>query len=251
MPVAVLVVFAVNDSELIGLPFRGFTLRWFDAVLQNTILLDALWLSLRVAAIAVGISVVLGTLAAVQLVRARGTVRGLSLATISLPLFLPPVVLGLAIIIGLNFAGIERGMWTIVAGHTVITLPIVTLLVLVRLEGLDRNQELAAMDLGATPLRALLWVSVPQAVPGIVAATMIAFAISLDEFIMTFLITGSQTTLPLYVYGSLRFGISPELNAISALILALSFLLLTLGALIAVRRDRGNRVRAGRGLKVG
>lgn len=241
LPVAVLVVFAVNDAETVGFPFEGFTLRWFEAVSENAILLDALWLSLRVAAISVGISVVLGTLAAVQFARSRGTLRSLSLATIAMPLFLPPVVLGLAIIIGLNFAGVERGEWTIIAGHTVLALPIVTLLVLVRLEGLDKNQELAAMDLGASPLRALIWIVVPQAIPGIVAAALIAFAISLDEFIMTFLITGSQTTLPLYVYGSLRFGISPELNAISAMILGLSFLLLSLGALIVTRRDRGAR----------
>lgn len=239
LPVALLVLFAVNDSEVVGLPFEGFTTQWFEDVVQNTILLDALWLSLKVAAISVGISVVLGTLAAVQLARAKGRLRSINLVTLSLPLFLPPVVLGLAIIIGLNFLGIERGLWTIVAGHTVITLPVVTLLVLVRLEGLDRNQELAAMDLGAPPWKALLWVTIPQAVPGIVAAALIAFAISLDEFIMTFLVTGSQTTLPLYVYGSLRFGISPELNAIAASILAISFLLLFVGGLVAMGRGRG------------
>jgi ABC-type spermidine/putrescine transport system permease subunit II len=194
-----------------------------------------------VALIAVSISVVLGTVAAVQIARVTGRLRSFNLAVIAVPLFLPPVVLGLAIIIGLNAIGLERGLWTIVAGHTIITLPIVTLLVLVRLEGLDRNQELAAMDLGAPAWKAFLTVSVPQALPGIVAGAMIAFAMSMDEFIITFLVTGSQQTLPLYIFGSLRIRVTPDLNAISALMLGFSFLLLTLGSLIAIGRDRLGR----------
>jgi ABC-type spermidine/putrescine transport system permease subunit II len=157
---------------------------------------------------------------------------------IAVPLFLPPLVLGLAIIVGLNALGLQRGLWTIIAGHTILTLPVVTLLVLVRLEGLDRNQESAAMDLGARPWRAFLTVSVPQALPGILAGVMIAFAISMDEFILTFLVTGSQQTLPLYIFGSLRIRVTPELNAISALMLGVSFALLTIGALIAIGRER-------------
>jgi ABC-type spermidine/putrescine transport system permease subunit II len=110
------------------------------------------------------------------------------------------------------------------------------------LEGLDRNQELAAMDLGATPLRTFVKVSLPQAMPGIVAAAMIGFAVSMDEFIMTFLVTGSQTTLPLYIFGSIRFVITPELTAISCLLLAASCVLIVLGASIAFGRGRITRL---------
>ena len=154
------------------------------------------------------ISAVFGTLAAVQIGRVKGRLRSFNLGIISVPLFLPPLVLGLAIIVGLNALGIQRGLWTIIAGHTILTLPVVTLLVLVRLEGLDRNQETAAMDLGARPWCAFLTVSVPQALPGILAGVMIAFAISMDEFILTFLVTGSQQTLPLYIFGSLRIRVT-------------------------------------------
>jgi ABC-type spermidine/putrescine transport system permease subunit II len=184
--------------------------------------------------------------AATQLARGRGRLRNFSLSVIAVPLFLPAAVLGLAIIIGLHQLNIERGLWTIVAGHVVITLPIVTVLVLVRLEGIDQNQELAAMDLGAKPWRAFLTVSVPQALPGIVAGGMIAFAISLDEFIMTFLITGSQQTLPLYIFGSLRVRVSPDLNALAALMLAASFLLMALGALLAFGLGRNRASRNGK-----
>jgi ABC-type spermidine/putrescine transport system permease subunit II len=237
-PPALLLVLAFNNSDQSGLPFVGFTTRWFGEVFSNQVLMDSLWTSLQVAGLAVLVSVVLGTLAAVQLARVAGRLRALNLSVIAVPLFLPPVVLGLAIIIGLNAVGVPRGMWTIVAGHIILTLPVVTMLVLVRLEGLDRNQELAAMDLGARPWRAFLTISVPQALPGIVAGAMIAFAISMDEFILTFLVTGSQQTLPLYIFGSLRIRVTPDLNAISALMLAASFLLLTLGSVIAIGRAR-------------
>ena len=205
---------------------------------NNPVLLDSLWTSLQVAIAAVLISAVFGTLAAVQIARVKGRLRSFNLGIIAVPLFLPPLVLGLAIIVGLNALGIQRGLWTIIAGHTILTLPVVTLLVLVRLEGLDRNQEIAAMDLGARPWLAFLTVSVPQALPGILAGVMIAFAISMDEFILTFLVTGSQQTLPLYIFGSLRIRVTPELNAISALMLGASFALLTLGALVAIGRQR-------------
>jgi ABC-type spermidine/putrescine transport system permease subunit II len=237
-PPALLVLLAFNDSDETGLPFVGFTTRWFTDVFHNPVLLDALWTSLQVAVTAVLISAVLGTPAAVQIARVEGRLRSFNLGMIAVPLFLPPLVLGLAIIVGLNALGLQRGLWTIIAGHTILTLPVVTLLVLVRLEGLDRNQETAAMDLGARPWRAFLTVSLPQALPGILAGAMIALAISMDEFILTFLVTGSQQTLPLYIFGSLRIRITPDLNAISALMLGASFALLTVGALIAIGRER-------------
>lgn len=251
VPIALIVLLALNDSQYVGLPFVGFTTRWFSAVFTDSQLQDALWTSLKVAGAAVSISLVLGTLAAVQLSRTTGRLRNMSLGAIAAPLFLPPVVLGLAIIIGLNAVGIQRGLWTIILGHVVLTLPVVALLVMVRLEGLDRNQELAALDLGARPWQAFLRIAVPQALPGIIAAAMIAFATSMDEFIMTFLVTGSQTTLPLFIYGSLRFGASPELNALSTMILALSFALIITGTLIVTGRQRRGRRRVGAAVPVG
>jgi ABC-type spermidine/putrescine transport system permease subunit II len=237
-PPALLVLLAFNNSEETGLPFVGFTTRWFAEVFNNPVLLESLLTSLQVAIASAFISAVFGTLAAVQIARVKGRLRAFNLGMIAVPLFLPPLVLGLAIIVGLNALGIQRGLWTIIAGHIILTLPVVTLLVLVRLEGLDRNQEIAAMDLGARPWVAFLTISVPQALPGILAGVMIAFAISMDEFILTFLVTGSQQTLPLYIFGSLRIRVTPELNAISALMLGASFALLTIGALFAIGRER-------------
>lgn len=242
-PIALLVVLALNDSTSIGFPFNGVTFRWFAAIIDDPLLLESLRNSLLVAFISVGISIVLGSIAAVQLARTQGKWRQSSLAMISVPLFLPPMLLGLAIIIGLNALGIERGLWTIIFGHTILSLPIVTLLVLIRLEGLDPNLELAAMDLGAPPLSALLRVSVPQALPGIVAAALISFALSMDEFILTALVTGADTTLPLYIFGQLRFNVTPAVVALSVSLLLISFALLVMGALLATR-GKGGRTAA-------
>jgi ABC-type spermidine/putrescine transport system permease subunit II len=246
LPVALVILFAFNGANYVGFPIQGLTTHWFSDVFNNIAVRDAFSTSLQVAGWAVGFSLLIGIPAAVQLSRTHGFGRNLRLAVLALPLLVPPVVIGLGIIIGLNALGIQRNFWFVVAGHTLLILPIVVLIVMARLEGMDRNQELAAMDLGAPPWRALVSVTVPQALPAIIAAAMLGFAISLDEFIMTFLVTSTTTTLPLYIYGSLRFSIDPSLDAIAALVLFASLVLALLAALVAggfrgVRRRRGER----------
>lgn len=246
LPIALVVLFAFNSAPYIGFPVTGLTTQWFTDVFNNPDVISAFSTSLRIAAYSVALALLLGVPAAVQLSRTAGLRRHLSLALLSMPLLVPPVVLGLGIIIGLKAAGVYRGFWTIVAGHTLLILPIVVLIVMARLEGMDKSQELAAMDLGARPWRALVSVTIPQALPAIAAAAMLGFALSLDEFILTFLVTQTTTTLPLYVYGSLRFQVDPSLDAIAALVLGLSFLLALLALGVAtgftgVRRRRDRR----------
>lgn len=238
IPIVLLLLFSLNDSQTVGFPIHNLTFDWFTKAFNDPQVASAFSTSITVAFVAVGASIVLGTPAAMYFTRGRGTWRAAALAIVATPLFLPPVVLGLAIIIGLHALNLNRGLWTIMVGHTIIVLPIVTLLIVTRLEGLDRNQELAAQDLGAKPWQTFVRISLPQALPGIIAAAMIGFAVSMDEFIMTFLVTGSQTTLPLYIFGSIRFVITPELTAISCLLLAASCILILLGAFIAFGRGR-------------
>jgi spermidine/putrescine transport system permease protein len=238
IPIALLLLFSLNDSQTVGFPIKHLTFSWFTTAFSDPQVRAAFSTSISVAFVAVGASLVIGTPAAMYFTRARGKWRAFALAIVATPLFLPPVVLGLAIVIGLHALNINRGLWTIMIGHTIIVLPIVTLLIVTRLEGLDRNQELAAQDLGAKPWRTFVRISLPQALPGIIAAAMIGFAVSMDEFIMTFLVTGSQTTLPLYIFGSIRFVITPELTAISCLLLTASCVLILLGFSIAFGRGR-------------
>jgi spermidine/putrescine transport system permease protein len=240
LPIGLVVLFAFNSSDLIGLPISGLTLHWFTVVFQDPALLDAWHTSLAVVAVALPLSLVLGTAAAVQLARGGGRWRSLRIGVLALPIFLPPVMLGLGVIISLNALGITRGLWTIIFCHALLILPVVIFMVLARLEGLDPNLDAAAMDLGARPWRVLLLISVPQAFPAILAAALIGFAMSLDEFIVTYLVTGHDITLPLFIYSSLHYDPTPELNALSTLMLAGSFLLCGVAALLQ-RTWRGPR----------
>ena len=232
VPIFIVVLFAFNSSGLIGFPISGFTLHWFETVFNDPLLLSALYTSLDVVVWALPFSLALGVLAAVYLARARGRWRAFSIGTLAVPLCLPPVMLGLGIIVGLYALGVTRGFWTIVAAHVLLILPTATFIILVRLEGLDTNLEHAALDLGARPRQVLLRVIAPQAVPGILAAALIGFAVSIDEFLVTYLVTGTTVTLPLYIYSSVRYAMSPELNALSSIMLTASFVLCGIAALI-------------------
>jgi len=241
-PVAVLILFALNESDDVGFPVTGFTLHWYSVAINDPYLISSLRTSITVAVCAVGLSIVIGTPAAVQLARSRGWWRNFSVGVLAMPLCLPVVMLGLGIVIGLHALGVTRGLWTIILGHTLLILPVVVFTVLVRLEGLDKNLELAAMDLGANLWQTFLRVTVPQAFPGIVAAALIGFALSMDEFILTFLVTGTQVTLPLFIYSSIHYNVTPELNALSSMMLVATFGLCGIAALILRGREVTTRV---------
>lgn len=241
LPMGILVIFAFNDSNNVGLPFRGFTLRWFESLFGNFSLQYALATSLQVAGIAVVIGLVLGTAAALYISRNRGAWSTASLTTLAMPLVLPPVILGIGILVVMNAIGVERGLWTIVLGHTVLVLPMVTLVMIIRLESIDPNYELAAQDLGARPVAVFLRIVLPQIVPGLIAGALIAVATSLDEFILTFLITGTDVTLPLYIFGSLRLGVSPDVTALATLMLAVSIVFVLIAAIAVLGRGRAGQ----------
>jgi ABC-type spermidine/putrescine transport system permease subunit II len=245
-PIVLLFLFALNPSQTVGFPIKGLTLHWVGQAFDDLALRDALWTSLQVATIAVASSLLLGTMAALYLSRAKGPLRSVYLSVISLPLLLPPVIFGLGALIALHAANVQRSLWTIIVGHVLLLLPVATFLVGARLEGIDRTQEMAARDLGAGRFRAFARVTLPQAIPGLLAAALIGFASSMDEFILTFLVTGAQTTLPLYIYGSIRFRISPALMASSALLISLSVLLTVAAAgTLAAARRYGSRASSG------
>ena len=229
MPIGLVFLFALNDAPYVGFPITGLSLKWFELVLENQEVINAFWTSVRLALTAVGVALLLGVPAAIQLSRTKGRLRNLRLVMLSMPLLIPPVIIALGILLATKALSIERGYWTLVAGHALLVLPLVVLIVMARLEGLDRSQELAAMDLGAKPLKTLYSVVLPQIVPAIIAAAMLGMALSLDEFILTLLVTKTTTTLPLYIYSALKFTVEPTLCAIAALTLLLSFALALIG----------------------
>ncbi len=232
VPIVILMLFAFNSNEFVGFPITGLTLHWFATVAEDPLLLSALRTSLAVVAWVLPLSLVLAVLAAVPLARVAGRWRSFSVGILAVPLCLPSAMLGLGTIVSLHAIGIGRGVWTIVAVHVLLVLPTATFMILVRLEGVDPNFELAAMDLGARPWQVLVRVVVPQALPAILAAALIGLTISIDEFIVTYLVTGNSVTLPLYIYSSLRYNTTPELNALSCLMLLISFVLFGMAALV-------------------
>ena len=245
LPILLLVAYSFNASRLVTV-WGGFSLQWYGAVLRNQQLLDAAWITLRVAAASSTLALVLGTLAGVVLTRlARFPGRTLFAGMVSAPLVMPEVILGLSLLLLFVSLGIDRGFWTIVAAHTTFAMCYVAVVVQSRLLTFDRSLEEAAMDLGAPPFRTFRLVTLPIIAPALIGGWLLAFTLSLDDVVVASFVSGpAGTTLPMLVFSRLRVGLTPEINALAAVILALAGLLLGLAAVILGRNGRGG-ARAG------
>jgi spermidine/putrescine transport system permease protein len=235
-PIIVLVVFSFNEARS-GTTFTGFTTRWYDDLIHNHDALQAFRTTLKVAIIATIVATVIGTLAAFALTRFQFRGRAAYSTIIFVSLVIPEVVLGIAL---LSFykrvAHVELGFRTVVFAHITFCIAFVVVVVKARLSSFDNRLVEAAADLGATPAQAFLRVVLPLAAPGIAAGAMLAFLISLDDVVITFFTSGpGSTTLPLYIFGQLRFGVSPAINALSTFVLALALVALALGAFVSAR----------------
>jgi len=221
LPIVVLVIFSFNDSRLVTV-WGGWTTRWYAELAGDAALLNAAFISLRVAFVSASLATVLGTLGAVALVR-FGRFRGRLLfsSMIYAPLVMPEVITGLSLLLLFVALAIDRGFWTIVIAHTTMATCFVTVIVQSRLVDFDMSLEEAAMDLGAPPLRTFLSITLPLIVPAIAAAWMLAFALSLDDLVIASFTTGpGATTLPIRIYSEVRLGVKPEINAVCSLFIA-------------------------------
>jgi spermidine/putrescine transport system permease protein len=228
-PVAFLIIFAFNDSTAIAFPLSGVTTRWFSVMANSPGLIDALVNSLKVSSAVAVISTVLGTVAAKALSRAALPGRPALMGMLTLPLLIPGIVMGIALLIVAGAIGLQLSLVTIAIAHVVYTTPFAILIMLPRFEGFDRNLEEASRDLGEGLFFTFIRVVLPLAAPGIVSSLLLTFTVSLDEFVLTFFLAGNETTLPLYIWSQLRFpGKLPGVLALSACILCFSFFLVTL-----------------------
>src|SRR6478736_701754 len=219
-PIAVMILLSFNSSRVVGFPMAGFTTDWYSRLSHDTVILKALEKSLIVAFWVTVLSTVIGTMAAFPLVRANIKNRGGVRVFITLPIMMPGLLIGVAILVlATNVLHIQPSLRVAIIGQTVLATPFVILVVSSRLEALDRNFERAAADLGAGPLQRLLFVVLPLVYPGIIAGALIAATLSLDEFVVTNFIIGADQTLPIYIYNQLKFGITPEVNALATLML--------------------------------
>jgi spermidine/putrescine transport system permease protein len=239
IPIAVIVAFSFNDpSGKFNLTWRGFTLENWADPFRYSQLTDALWTSLQVAALSTAVSIVLGTLVAVALVRQRFAGDKFVETFLVLPLTAPEVVLGASLLTLFLDFGWNRGFGTIIITHIAFEVSFVALVVRARVRGLDWTLEDAAMDLGAPPLRTFVRVTLPLIVPGIVAAAMLSLALSLDDFIITYFNSGSTVTYPLYVNAATKASLPPQINVLATSILLVSLLLIGVMTLWQRRRLR-------------
>ncbi len=228
VPVLFLPLFSFNDSIYITFPLSGFTTQWYEKMIESEVLLNALGNSVKVAACVSVISTILGTLAARAFTRYRFAGRKPMLGLLVLPLVVPGIILGIALLIMMNWAGIELSLVTIGAAHVLIATPFATFVMISRLEGFDANLEEASRDLGESGWTTFWRVTFPLAYPGIVASLLLTFTESFDEFILAFFLAGNEATLPLYIWSQLRFPKTlPVVLALGACILLASFIVIT------------------------
>ena len=228
-PIISLAVFSFNDAKSMA-KWSGFSLRWYQELFQNERILDALYYTILIALLAAAISTIVGTITAIGIHKMRqGKVRGLLLNINYLPVLNPDIVTGVALMSLYVFIKLEFGFTTMLLSHIVFDIPYVILSVLPKLKQLPANIEDAAMDLGATPWYALRKVVLPQIKPGIISGMLIAFTMSIDDFVISFFTTGNGVTnLAIEVYSMTRRGLTPEINALSTLMFVAVLILLLL-----------------------
>ena len=234
LPILVLVIYSFNASRLVTV-WAGWSTRWYAELLNDRAILDAAWVTLRVAVLSATAATVLGTLAAIALTR-LGRFRGRLLFSGMLyaPLVMPEVIIGLSLLLLFVAVGVDRGFWTIAIAHSTLTMCFVAVIVQSRLLQLDRSLEEAALNLGCPPLRTFFSVTLPLLVPALVSGWMLAFTLSLDDLVVASFTTGpGATTLPIRIYSEIRLGVKPEINAICTVMLAVVAVALIVVSLIA------------------
>ena len=238
IPILLLVVYSFNDSRL-NLQWAGFTTKWYGLLFGNEVLLRAFYNSLIVAGATTVLSVVIGTSAAWLLHRYRFPAQRTIGLLIFIPMVMPEVLMGVSLLVLFVSLGIPLGYTTLIIAHTTFCFPFVLVGVQARLQGIDPALEEAALDLGATPLKAFWLVIVPYLMPAIIAGGLMAFTLSFDEYIVTVFTSGSASqTLPLKVYGMVRVGLNPQLNALSTLFIAATALIVITSQFFQQRKSR-------------
>lgn len=221
LPILLLVVYSFNASRLVTI-WGGFSTQWYRGLTANTALMEAAWTSLRIGVVSATLATILGTMAAVALDRQRRFAGRTGLAAmIYAVLVMPEIILGLSLLLFFVAAGMDRGFWTVAIAHTTFTMCFVAVIVGSRLRGFDRSLDEAALDLGATPLQAFFLVTLPIIAPAVASGWVLAFTLSLDDLVIASFTTGpGATTLPMRIYSQVRLGVTPEINAISTVLVA-------------------------------
>ncbi|HEX9599228.1 MAG TPA: ABC transporter permease [Gaiellaceae bacterium] len=228
-PIVLLVLFSFNANTYGSFPITGWTTKWYAQVFGDYQIQDALRTTLKVCLEVTVVSVLLGTAAAFPLVRAGLPFPAGFRVAMTLPIMIPGILIGISLLVLFTqVVKVPLSPSTAVIGQSLYTTPFVLLLVAARLQGFDRNLERAAGDLGANTFNRLRLVVLPLIFPAILAGALFAFTLSFDEFVITYFIIGGYNTLPIYIYTQIRYGITPEVNALASLVLITSIALISL-----------------------
>ena len=257
VPIGIIVLFSFNAGRHAS-ELRGLSVQWYGKALSNPFVGDAFITSLIIAFSVAVLSSLIGTTAALALQRLKGTMRVLFDGLIYISVMIPGIVIGIATLValvtvfdfinpviatlwpeGVKPPKLQMGYASVIAAHTLFTMSLVIILVRARIAGMDRALIEASMDLYATPWRTFYQVTLPQIYPAILAGFLLSFTFSFDDFIISFFVAGANTTLPIYIFSSIRRGITPEVNAIGSMVLAASLFLLMSAQFLL--RDRSNR----------
>lgn len=222
LPMVILVIYSFNESKLVTV-WAGFSTKWYGELLQNEAFLNAAWVTIKVAVFSSTLATILGTMAAYVLVRAnRFKGRTLFSGMIYAPLVMPEVITGLSLLLLFIGIGLDRGVLTIVLAHTTFAMCYVSVVVSSRLVSFDRSLEEAALDLGCSPWQAFRLVTLPIIAPAVISGWLLAFTLSLDDLVIASFTAGpSATTLPIKIFSAVRLGVSPEINALSTIMIAI------------------------------
>jgi len=223
VPVLFLPIFSLNDSIFVAFPLTGFTTRWYEQMLADRDMLNALSVSLRVGTVVAVAATILGLLGAKAVTRYRMPGQRAVTAMIMLPLFIPEIILGISLLILINAVSIPLSLLTVTIGHIMLCTPFAMAVMTSRLDGFDRSLEEASMDLGESPWMTFWRVTFPLALPGIVSSLLLTFIVSFDEFLLSFFLAGQELPLPVFIWSQLRFPAKlPSVLAMGALILIVS-----------------------------
>ncbi|XXK27679.1 ABC transporter permease [Arenicellales bacterium nBUS_45] len=228
LPIVVLIFYSFNANRMV-MNWGGFGIDWYIKAFNNADIQKAVWNSLVVATVATGVATAIATIGALVLARG-GNFRGktVSLGLITLPLMVPEIVTAVAVLIFFSAIGMNLGLGNVIIAHITFCIPFAFMPIRARLEGMDTNLEQAARDLYASEWETFRFVTMPLLMPGIVAGAMLSFVISMDDFIITLMVGGAgSTTLPVYIYSMIRRGLTPEINAVSTMLLLASIAIVT------------------------
>ncbi len=239
IPIAFLILFSFEQAETPGLPITGLTLRWYGEMLRDSAIHTAVFNSIEVAAVVTLLATIIGTMVAFPLVRGGIRFPGTARLLFTMPIMIPGVLIGIGLLIFFRrVLDLHLGLNTVIAGHLVFTTPFVVLIVAARLQGFDRRLEWAAADLGASSRQTLRLIVLPLIAPAIIAGALLSVTLSIDEFVITFFTIGPQLTLPLYIYTQIKFGVTPEVNAVATVILVVTLAAFALGSIVLSRGRR-------------